>query len=85
MCSMSSIARCVMAPMPGVAKASCPGRALASAISSFGVFAGTDGCSDSTSGLKPISITGAMSLTGSNDGFDNAAAVLQLLVEIMMV
>jgi hypothetical protein len=41
------------------------GLAFASAISSFTVFTGTDGCTDTRCGTDPASVTGAKSLTGS--------------------
>src|SRR5262249_35028793 len=42
-----SPARCAADPLPDEEYASCPGRALASAVSSLTVLAGTDGCTTS--------------------------------------
>ena len=58
-----SPANCVRPPAP--AKLSFPGCALASAISSRTLFAGTDGCTISTIGNVFTSVIGAKSLTPS--------------------
>src|ERR1035437_7536590 len=47
----SSPERCCTLPMPGEAKVSCAGRALASAISSFTDFTGSEGWTTRTSGV----------------------------------
>ena len=52
-----SIVRWAAAPMPLDAKLSVPGLALASAISSCTLFAGTDGCAIMISGATLISET----------------------------
>ena len=54
-----------MPPLPAEPKVSLPGFALASAISSVTVFAGTDGCTTSTRGATCVRLTGAKSFTGS--------------------
>ena len=56
----------------------------ASAISSFVVFAGSDGCTVSTNGVKPNSATGTMLLIGSNAGFCSAD-VAEKLADIIMI
>ena len=49
-CANATPERCGGPPTPDVAKLSCPGRVRASAISSFTVFTGTDGCTTSRCG-----------------------------------
>jgi hypothetical protein len=52
-------------PLPEPAKLTCPGRARASAISSFTDFAGSEGCTTSTLGASATRLTGVKSFTGS--------------------
>ena len=47
--------------MPADPYVSCPGRALASAVSSFTFFTGKDGCTARMSGLDPTSVMGVKS------------------------
>ena len=54
-----------MVPTPLDAKLNAPGRALPIAISSLTPFTGNDGCTTSTSGAKPIILTGAKLVSGS--------------------
>ena len=57
--------RCGLVPMPGEPTVSVPGFALASAITSFTVFAGTEGCTAITSVTSDISDTGSKSFSES--------------------
>ena len=50
--------------MPPEAMLILPGEALASAISSATVFAGSEGCTTSTNGVVATRLTGAKSRTG---------------------
>ena len=52
-----SIVRCAAAPIPLDAKLSSPGLAFASAISSFTLFAGNEGCAIMISGATLINET----------------------------
>ena len=74
----SSVARWVMLPTPGVATARFPGFERASAMSSFVLLDGSDGCTESTSGLKPISAIGARLAIGSNTGLCIALSAVTL-------
>ena len=65
----SSPARCAVVPTPELAKFSVRGRALASAITSRTVVAGSEGCTTSTSGSVPASVMGARSFTGLKGSF----------------
>src|SRR6185369_11970374 len=61
---------------PGEAMLSLPGFAFEYAISSFGVFAGTDGCTTAMIGTVATRLIGAKSLTGSQGSLSkNAGAV----------
>src|SRR5262249_22232829 len=64
-----SPARWLGPPTPDDANICSPGCARASAMYSASVFAGTDGCTTSTTGLRDSSDTGAKSLTGSYGRF----------------
>ena len=57
----NSLITCAELPLPPLAKLSFFGCALASAINSFTVFAGSDGCTINTIGAEVVSVTGAKS------------------------
>src|SRR5687767_14143754 len=61
--------RCNIVPLPEDAYGICPGRDLASAISSLTDFTGRDGCTTSMSGLDATSVIGVKSLTVSYGSF----------------
>ncbi len=61
----SSGARCVVVPMPPEPNVNLPGLRRASEISSFNVFAGTDGWTSNTFWITAICAIGARSLAGS--------------------
>ena len=65
-CESISIAMWLVVPLPLCPPFRPPFWRLDSSISSFTVFAGTLGCSVSTSGTDDVQITGARSFTGSN-------------------
>jgi hypothetical protein len=62
----SSIARCVMLPMPPEPNESLRGWALAIAIRPLTSFACTLGCTESTEGPSATRLTGTKSLRTSN-------------------
>ena len=61
----SSVVRCAAAPTPLEANVSWPGFALASSISSFGVFAGSEFVTHTMSGAVTSNETGAKLLIES--------------------
>jgi len=61
----SSAAMCSELPLPLEANEALSGFALIQAISSPTLFAGTDGCTASTSGTTWVNATGSKSATGS--------------------
>ena len=62
----NSPARCSVLPLPAEPKVSCPGRAFASATSSFTDFTGSDGCTPITMPAdSPISVSGMKSFSVS--------------------
>ena len=65
----NSPARWFEPPLPDEPKFSAPGLALATAINSFMFFAGTPGCTTTTSGVVLISVIGSKSFNGSYGSF----------------
>ena len=65
----SSPARCGELPAPEDAMLSCPGFSFASAMRSFNVFTGTEGCTTTTFGVEVRVFTVMKSRTTSYPGF----------------
>lgn len=76
-----SIARCAPPPLPDVPELSCPGFALASAMNSLSVFAGSAACTVTRYGVTAASVIGAKSRTGSYARF----AYMLTLVDIELI
>jgi len=57
--------RCGELPLPDDPKLIWPGCALASAMSCFTDFTGSDGCTTTTQGASPTRVTAAKSVKGS--------------------
>src|SRR5512143_2560908 len=73
-----SPARCDELPTPAEGKLSAPGFDFASAIRSFTVFTGDDGCTTRMLGVTATRLTGAKSFTGSNGSFLNRLTLMAL-------
>src|SRR4051812_15589166 len=74
--SISTPDKCCELPLPDVAYVISPGRKRASAINSFTLRAGTDGCADNVFGMRVITVIATKSRIGSYGNFGNRNALI---------